>query len=329
MIYFKTITDCILSIKDDLKVLQLKNIRITDLDNYQKFCNIFSIDKFRSSIREYRVINGRENLKQDLRLILSAIKDYSKFYDENLINLNSVDTFQLLDNLLKPVILEEQRAYNRMLPVNKSITELKGNYESVCWKLSWEHSKAKAIFKKIEILEREKKELKDIYLEWYEDRKELIKKYSNHLSFKFYDVLLKLEIIENIIEQDYVENIELLSLNFNNDLLEIINEYFTPPLTAVSAKDFFNEIQLSGINVEKKKMSKTKFYFFVLCLSETIKNRNHEEEWIDTILNYFGEIRDHFDKKKNHEKTICDKIKISEEKQNHFAYKLLNAIKKV
>lgn len=327
MMYFTTITDCILAIKDNLKVLEIKNIRITDLECYQKFCEMFSIDEFRSSIREYRDIKGRENLKQELRLILSAIKDYTKFYNENRIGLNSVNTFHLLDTLLKPIILDEERAYRKITPINKSISELNKNHENVSWKLSLEHPTAVSILKKIEILEREKKELKDAYKKCCENRKQLIKKYNKHLSFKFYNVLLKLKIIENIIEEDYLENIEILNLNFNNDLLEIINKYFTPPLTAVSAKDFFNEIQLSGIKLEKKKISKTKLYFFIDCLYNTIGNDNYKEKWLDTILDYFDVKRDTFYKKKSFEKTKRDEMKDGEEKQNHFVSKLLNAIK--
>ena len=329
MMYFKTITDCILSIKDDLKVLQIKSIRITDLENFQKFCYIFSADKFRGSIREYRDTNGRENLKQELRLILSAIKDYSKFYSENQISLNSIDTIYLLKTLIKPIELQETLAYRKQIPTNKSITKLTGDYENMSLRLSDKHPEIIAILKKIQILKKEKEGLLKIYKEWIEERKALERKYNNLLGFKFYNVLLNLKKIEKIIEEDYLENTELLNLNFNNDLLEIINEYFTPSLTAVSAKDFFNETELSGIKIEKKKMSKTKFYFLILCLSENIKNSNIKDKWIDSILNYFGEIRDHFDKKKNHEQTKCDKITISEEKQNHFASKLLNAIKKV
>ncbi|QNK76243.1 hypothetical protein H7F37_08760 [Winogradskyella sp. PAMC22761] len=329
MMYFTTITDCILAIKDNLKVLQINTIRITDLESYQKFCDTFSIDEFRSSIREYRDINGKENLKQELRLILSTIKDYSKFYSENQIRLNSINTSFLLDILLKPIVLEEQRAYNKMLPVNKSITELKGNYESTCWKLSWEHPKSLAILKNIETLEKEKKELKDVYIEWYEYRKQLIEKYNNHLSFKFYNVLLKLEIIKEIIEEDYLENIELLNLNFNNDLLEIINEYFRPTLTAVSAKDFFNNFELSGLKVEKNKMSDTKLYFLIDSLANTIKDKLLEEKWINTSLDYFEKKRHIYDKKKTYEKKFYEKIIAKEVKENHFVYRLSKAIQMI
>ncbi|WP_340832382.1 hypothetical protein [Polaribacter sejongensis] len=327
--YFKTITDCILSIKDDLKVLQIKSIRITDLENFQKFCYIFSADKFRGSIREYRDTNGRENLKQELRLILSAIKDYSKFYSENQISLNSIDTIYLLKTLIKPIELQETLAYRKQIPTNKSITKLTGDYENMSLRLSDKHPEIIAILKKIQILKKEKEGLLNIYNEWIEERKTLERKYYNLLGFNFYNLLLNLEAIENIIEQDYLENIELLSLNFNNDLLEMINEYFTPPLTAVSAKDFFNEIQLSGIKLEMKKMSDTKFYFFVDCLSKTIKGENHKEIWIKEILDYFEKDRGVFDKKKTFEKTKYDGLKGIDKIQNNFAYKLLNAIQKV
>ena len=90
MNYFKKITEYILNIKDNLKILQISNIRINDLENYQKILEIFSTDKFRCSIRDYREINGKENLSQELKLVLSGIRDFSKFYKEHQIHLNAI-----------------------------------------------------------------------------------------------------------------------------------------------------------------------------------------------------------------------------------------------
>ncbi|SDS19397.1 hypothetical protein SAMN05216503_2276 [Polaribacter sp. KT25b] len=329
MIYFTTITDCILAIKDNLKVLQINTIRITDLESYQKFCDTFSIDEFRSSIREYRDINGRENLKQELRLILSTIKDYSKFYNENQISLNSMDPSCLLRNLIKPIELKETLAYRKQIPTNKSITVLKGNYEQMSLRFSDEHPEMITILKKINLLEKEKEKLLNLYNEWVLERKILEKKYNNLLSFKFYYVLQKLETIKEIIEEDYIENIEILNLNFNNDLLEIINEYFTRSLTAVSAKDFFNNFELSGLKVEKKKMSDTKLYFLIDSLANTIKDKLQKEKWINTSLDYFEKKRHIYDKKKTYEKEFYEKIITNEVKENHFVNRLSKAIQMI
>jgi hypothetical protein len=327
--YFTIITDCILAIKDSLKVLKIKNIRITDLEGYQKFCDTFSIDEFRSSIREYRDINGKENLKQELRLILSTIKDYSKFYSENQISLNSINPSFLLDSLLKPIELQETLAYRKQVPTNKSITILKGNYEQMSLRFSDEHPEMITILKKIHILEKEKEGLINIYNEWVKERKTLEKKYNSLLSFKFCYVLQKLKIIEEIIEEDYLENIELLNLNFNNDLLGIINEYFRPTLTAVSAKDFFNNFELSGLKVGKKKMSDTKLYFLIDSLANTIKDKLQKENWINTSLDYFEKKRHIYDKKKTYEKEFYEKIITNEVKENHFVNKLSKAIQMI
>ena len=322
MIYFTKITDCILAIKDNLKALHVENISITDLEDYQKFCEIFSIEEFRSSIREYRDINGSENLKQELRLILSVFKEYSNFYRENQIDLNSIDTSHLLRKLIKPIVQQETLAYRKQLPINKSITELTGNYENMSLRFSDNQPEITAILKKLNILKKEKEGLLNIYNEWVDERKTLERKYSKMLSFKFDNVLLKLETIREIIEEDYLENIELLNLNFNNDLLEIINEYFTPTLTANSAKDFFNNFELSGLKVEKKKMSNTKLYFLIDSLANTIKDEIQQEKWINTALNYFDKNRDIYDKKKTFEKRNANH-------DNDFANILLKTIQTI
>jgi len=303
MIYFAKISDCILAIKDNLRILQVENISITDLEVYQKFCEIFSIEEFRSSIREYRGVNGSVNLKQELRLILSVYKDYSKFYKEHQTDLNSIDTSYLLRTLIKPIEQQETLAYRKQLPINKSITELTGNYEFRSLQFSDNDPKITSILKELNILKKEKEGLLNVYYEWVEKRKTLERKYSNMLSFKFSNVILKLETISKIIEEDYLENTELLNLNFNNDLLEIINEYFTPTLTVNSAKDFFNNFELSGLKVKKKKMSNTKLYFLIDSLSNSIKDEIQKEKWINTALNYFDQNRDIYDKKKTYEKS--------------------------
>ena len=329
MNYFKKITEYILNIKDNLKILQISNIRINDLENYQKILEIFSTDKFRCSIRDYREINGKENLSQELKLVLSGIRDFSKFYKEHQIHLNAIDTSNLLSNLLKPIELEEQSAYRKILPVNKSITELEGNYESTCFKHYQEHPKSLSILNQIEILKREKKQLKNVYLEWYETREELIKKYSNLLSFKFYDVFQKLQIIEEIIKEDYLENIEVLNLNFNDELLDIINKYFTPTLNALSAKDFFNEPNKTVLQIKKKKMSDTKLYFLIDSLAGTIKDETQREKWINMMLNYFDKKRVIYDKKKSYEKSIYKEITSIELKEKNFVHRVLKGINKV
>ena len=319
MIYFTKITDCILAIKDNLKVLQVENISIKDLEDYQIFCEIFSIDEFRASIRVYRDINGSESLKQELRLILSSIKDYSKFYKKNQIKLNSIDNIYLLRTLIKPIEKQETLAYRKQLSTNKSITELKGNYESMSLRLPDKHPKIIAVLKEIRNLEKEKERQLNFYHEWTQERETLERKYSNFLSFKFDNLLQKLEAIKEIIEEDYIENIEVLNLNFNNDLLEILNKYFTPTLTLNSAKDFFNNFELSGLRVEKKKMSDTKLYFLIDSFSNTITGDPQKEKWINRALDYFDKKKYVYDKKKTFEKSKAYQ-------DDNFANLLLNAI---
>lgn len=316
MINLECIADSIFAIKDRIKIVQIHQIKLEDIAVFSKFCEVFNESEFRQSIRVYRNTQGKENLKQELELILRVVNDYSKFYNHNKRSLETIELSRLLRNYLKPFELDKDRAHKRLLPINKTITELSSKYESANWNLSENDPKIKRIYEDLISAKKEHLAFKEVYLQKIRVYDENLRKNNSLLSFKFSSLLEKLSTVSNIIIEDYIDPIELFKRTFNDDLIDKINEVFEPNLNNDSAKDFFNNISTTDQNLKLKKNPDTKFYFLIDSLSEKIKDDELKNKWINSILLYFDKRESVYNKKKRYEK----------QKDSEFAKKITEAL---
>lgn len=297
MIKLGDITDSTLKIKDLVKSsTNRKNGIIFKIDDFKvlhQFESIFCIDSFRKSARNYRNLNGRENLDEELTLILKAISYFSKFYEANKLILDQINKDDLITKEVEFYDKEVKLVHKKIVKLEKRISNLLININKI------EYSEHPEYDNLILMKTRLYSELTTLNLEKTEkqiNHKRQTLLYSKTSSFS--EISKSYSMLKFLIEDDLQEPRNLFPDKFSKGSLEIINRILEPSLDADSARKLFNKIHSSGLNIKYKYRKKTKTCNLIYQLSETIKDEELKSLWINDILNYFVIDEELYDKKK-------------------------------
>lgn len=306
MIQLGDITDSILNIKDLVKLISIRDdglkIEIDDFKVLHQFESIFCKDSFRKSARNYRNLNGRENLNEELALILKAISYFSKFYDANQMILDQVNKDDLITREVEFYNNQVQLVNREIVKLNKKISDVSTQIEILELTLNFENLEYDNLILMKTGLIGEHTSLKLKKIERQFNHKKQTSLYSKTSSFS--EISKSYSILKIIIEDDFQEPRNLFPDKFSKDSLEIINSIFEPSLDENSARKLFNKIHSSGLNIKYKYRKKLRACNLIYQLSETIKDEELKSLWINDILNYFVIDEDLYDKKKTSSKLM-------------------------
>ena len=299
MIQLGDTTDSILKIKDLVKLISNRedeiNIKIDDLKILYKFQSVFWIDSFRKVVRDYRNMNGRENLNEELTLILKGISYFSRFYESNQVILDQVDIHDLIEKEVDIYVKEEQSINKEVVKLSKKISDLSIQIDSKANQLYYVHPEVQKLVTLDTVLIEERIEIKK-----EQRRKNVI--YKEQLSIntkisRFSEISKSYSLLKGLIEEEFLEPNNYFSKSLSEESLNFLNSLFVPHLNPTTANQLLNRIHNSGLSIKFKKGKKHKMCYLINILSKIIEDEEKSSIWREDMRLYLNIEKSIYDRK--------------------------------
>lgn len=257
---------------------------------------IYFNNDFRKAISIYRIKYGKEELNEELKLIIKSAKLISNFYLINQKTIDQIGIYKLLSEKLNYLKLPVDIAYEELKKISYELTLINGKIESMSWKVSMESSEMKVLLlTKINI----KEEFKILEKEYQECLDEYNKQFNIESRFsKFSSAFEKLTDLIAIIESNYLQPNKIFEKMISEDSLEFLNELFEPSFDKSSAIDFLNTYGNSHLPVRIKYRKEASVMYLIYRVSELIKDEKLKMLWVNAKCKALNIKKSTYDKKR-------------------------------